>query len=530
MTGFDDQTLMFILTGDEYPDPTVAQEARNASYLRQVFLNEVYLRSDLSDALSAPVPPDETGSRLQQRILENFQIANLPRDLKDEITRLGMNLSELERQYRLNQREGAASPNLYLMSKITEKRQQIVSLLGFSSFAEYQVNQSGIRSTLHDLQNSIGRISAPYTRKSYEEAQTLLAGKQVRNPDATMVYDYEIASLRRDISPPKTRGENDYIFLFSPADLIIRNYHDVISHLFGITITPVPRFQSGIPEIKCYRISDPESESTLACFYLLVRSSEEHQPASGKTYYLRSGRNQGECWIPAVSAVVLTVPARNAGSTIFLSPDDLSILSHEYGHMLRHSLSKSGYATLSSGSRELTGYIEIPSHFMERLARNASFLSRVYVPVQERGIPVSNGTENLSSPENTGGTIDPVLYDLLLSDLDIALHSGNETNDFMRLFNDQYEYYSGFRGTTGGADLLLSPAFFISGNAGVYWHYVIDGLYADELFSRFHSEGILNSSAGISFRREVFEPSGSEDPQALMENFLGYHPGLLPSS
>ena len=526
MTAFDDQTLLFTLVGDEYPDPVITAEARDAGYRRDAFLNEVYLRSDIAHILSASVPADEESNRLKARILDDFQMASLPHDVKDELTRLGIHISELTGQYLSNQRNGTASSNLDLICRITDTRQKMVTLLGFPSFAGYQINQSGIRINMTGLQASLDAISSPLIQQSHEEAQSLLAIKQVKEPDATQVYDYEIASLRMNCSSCLDRTDTDSSPVLYPVEPLVRETNTVISHIFGITITPVPDSRSGIPGMRLYRISDPDTRNVRAWFYLLVRPGEGATVSSGRTYYLRSGRVENGCRTPPVSAIVITVPSRNPDFSPLFSSDALETLFHEYGHMLRHSLSQTRFGTLSSGSREPTGYNEIPSDLLERFARDPEVQGSIYGNI--RDIPVFPGdSKGETSKEDPGGLIDRRLYDILLAELDLSLHSGKISPDFIRLYNGWYENLTGFRGTSGGAGLILDPAFFVSGNAGVYWHYVLDDALAEQLFSRFQAEGVLNQSCGISFKKEVFEPAGSADPMVLMGNFLGYPPDLL---
>ncbi len=514
MNRFEDQTAVLRFLQGINPDHPMSENLTRSLLLRDRYINDLYLNPDTAHALSVPDTPGAPESRLKAAILDDFAFALVDEEKKEMITRLGTELAGYEQQYLSQASAGMAGSNLALVSTITDLRNQVVSLLGYSSFAEYQVRQSGIRTSLPDLELVLDRIAAPLKEVSHREAAALLRIRQQDSPGATGIADYEVASLRIRAMPPgrdiNHLSRDDSL----PASSVIPAVHGIVSEVFDIAITEVQSVSPGFPGLSLYQISDPRTGSPKAFFYLLVHPSENQTRASGMTYYLRAGRCPGPCHLPAVSAVVVTIPSHMQDEEVLIGPESLEVIFHEYGHMLRHSLSICPYGRLSSGARDPVGYNEVISHFLERFASSPDVLERIYGPGKDE--------EQMVSPDHFDqGVIDPLLYDLLLSDLDLTLHAGKDIPDFSSLYNERYENFTGFQGTGGGADLLVSPSFFVSGNAGVYWHYVVDDLLAAELFSRLSEGGVLNQSMGQAFRREVLEPAGSDDPYVLYGRFLG---------
>jgi Zn-dependent oligopeptidase len=527
MTSFDDTTCIFPLIADEYQDVEVAAEARNATGARDAFVNEVFLRPDLSNALSSVHPRDEQEQALHGRYLKSFRLAGLPDTVKKNLTILGGHLAGLERSYLAHQREGSAASNLDLMNRIIADRQEMVSLLGYPSFADYQVSRSGWPAGRPALEQALHAISAPLIRLSHEEAADLLEIKQLTEPDAAVVYDYEIVPLRSGLPGSPSSSYSDEVSGYFPAGPVIARINQVLAHIFGIEMTRESRFPGFAPDISLFRIRDPGTCTTLAWFYLGIRSEEGAGSPSGKTYYLRAGREEHGQRIPAVSAAIITVPRTEPQDQILFSPVELQILFHEYGHVFSHSLSLSRYGTLSSGAGERTGYNEIPSHLFEQFLWTPEVLDlvagtgddeKIPGPVRDR-IIAGRGEEARWGP----GYIR--VYAVFLSCIDLILHAGGTNADFSNLYSVMYENLTGYRSSSGGAPLLMNPAFFISGNGGIYWHYVLADAYAAALFERFRDEGILNQSTGISYRKEIFEPAGTEEPTKGISDFLGYDPG-----
>jgi len=528
LADFDEKSLKYSLVADISTDPVVKAEAEQASYHRDEFLNAVYLREDIAHALSRVTPDQGIDRELHNRLTDDFSLALIQEDVTDEMTNLSENLSARGSAYLANQHDGNVSLNLPLIPEIVTLREQITALLGYNSFADYQIAHSGVPLDRNRLLSYLCNASGPSNRASHDEAADLLREKQKTEPGASAVYDYEIPSLRS--GPSSRMNDTTAISAFFPAEKVIDRLNALVSEIFGIHISPVPF--SEYQGIHLFRISRPGSSDTQAWFYLWIRQEESIGSTSGKTYYLRAGHESDGRWIPPVSALIVSVPATQSRE-VNLSPVDLQVLFHEYGHLLRHSLATGRYATLSSGARDPGGYSEVFSLFFEQFLWNPEVLDRMYGKKKAGdGLPSSLREQIITGHGEEAGWGSGYIqvYPYFLSLLDLELHSGNRTPDFISLYDRLYQNLTGYRAGSGPSSLILNPAFFISDNAGIYWHYVLDDAYAKEIFSRFQREGLFNQSTGIACREQLFEPAGSVNTSLLIRNFLNRSddPGICP--
>ncbi len=528
LADFDEKTLKYSLIAEISNDPVVKTEAEQASYRRDEFLNSVYLRKDIANALALVSPDQGIDRELHNRLTDDFSLALIQEDVKDEMTILSENLSARGSVYLANQHDGNASLNLPLIPEIVSLREQITALLGYNSFADYQIAHSGVPLDRNSLISYLSNASGPLSRASHDEAAELLREKQKKEPEASWVYDYEISSLRSGISSQV--NNTNRISAFFPAETVIARLNDLVSELFGIDISPVPF--SEYPGIHLFRISRPGSSDTQAWFYLWIRQDNSIGSTSGKTFYLRAGHESNGRWIPPVSALIVSVPTTQSRD-ITLSPVDLQVLFHEYGHLLRHSLATGRYATLSSGARDPGGYSEVYSLFLEQFLWTPEVLDRLSGEKQSGDtLPHSLRDQIIAGHGEEAGWGSGYIqvYPYFLSLLDLELHSGNKTPDFISLYDLLYQNLTGYRAGSGPSSLLLNPAFFISDNAGIYWHYVLDDTCAKEIFTRFQRDGVLNQSTGIACRQQLFEPAGSVNTSILIRNFLNRSddPGICP--
>ena len=57
-----------------------------------------------------------------------------------------------------------------------------------------------------------------------------------------------------------------------------------------------------------------------------------------------------------------------------------------------------------------------------------------------------------------------------------------------------------------------------------YYSYLWSEVFAQDMFTRFESEGLLNPKTGDEYLRWILQPGGSQDPYDLIKNFLGREP------
>ena len=166
-------------------------------------------------------------------------------------------------------------------------------------------------------------------------------------------------------------------------------------------------------------------------------------------------------------------------------------------------------------------FVEAPSQMLENWVWNKESLhlfAKHYKTgeiIPENLIDRMLAARNLQSGNNLlqqifYGMLDLTLYDGfntegVLSTTDIVMHLQNSIT--------HYPYFDGTHQEASFDHLLDYSAS--------YYGYLWSKVYAQDMFSVFEAEGIINPKIGFKYRKTILEKGGSEDPMSLVINFLG---------
>jgi thimet oligopeptidase len=111
---------------------------------------------------------------------------------------------------------------------------------------------------------------------------------------------------------------------------------------------------------------------------------------------------------------------------------------------------------------------------------------------------------------------------LFLAALDQAYHTRQPPFDTTRLLAEIHDAYTPFK-YVEGTHFQASFGHLIGYDAG-YYGYQWALSIAQDLFTRFKKEGLLNTKTAAEYRAAILAPGASEDEAKLVEHFLGRPP------
>ena len=225
-----------------------------------------------------------------------------------------------------------------------------------------------------------------------------------------------------------------------------------------------------------------------------------------------------------------------------LTLDEVATMFHEFGHALHGLLSRCTYKTVS-GTSVARDFVELPSQINENWAFRPEVLA-TYARHYQTGevIPDSLVNKiNAASKFNQGfmttelaaaAILDMKWHELASVEVDAGspYASGRQAGEG-RMLIDPVKFEEYVCSQMGLIDEII-PRYrttyfnhiFNSGYSAGYYSYLWAEVLDKDAFELFRKKGIFDSRTAMSFRKNILEKGGSEDPMVLYKRFRGTDP------
>ncbi len=406
--------------------------------------------------------------------------------------------------------------NVQRLADAVTIRQQLAPLLGFHTWADYQLDvkmaKTPQRATA--LVEQVGQSLLP---KARAEVKVLAALKRAAG-DLSPFEKWDYAYYERRLEKTRYAVDAELVRQYFPVDKVLPAVLDIYAQLLGVRFEPLTPPQAWAPDIREYAIYDVASGDAIGWFFL------DLYPREGKYEHfeaipVRFGRvmPDGSHRTP-VSAIIGNWPRPDAGSPALLNHEEVVVFFHEFGHVMHETLSRTRYATLY-GVNVRGDFGEAPSQMLENWMWQPTVLKKISShvgsgePLPDALIDKMIAARHVTDGVSWGGQAFYAEYDL-------QLHSLPGKPDPTGLWFDLKKKLTVFPEIPG---TYPEAAFghLMGGYDAGYYGYLWSKVYAQDMFSEFKRGGLDNPAVGMRYRQQILVPGGAEEPEVLLNRFLG---------
>jgi peptidyl-dipeptidase Dcp len=211
-----------------------------------------------------------------------------------------------------------------------------------------------------------------------------------------------------------------------------------------------------------------------------------------------------------------------------LTFNEVTTFLHEFGHGLHGMLSRVTYKSLA-GTSVHRDFVELPSQIMENWAQQKEWLQQVAVHYQTgEAIPSELVDKIIASANFQSGYA--AVRQLSFGLNDMAWHTisapvNQEVCAFEKTAMAPTKLFPPIESS------CMSTAFthiFDGGYAAGYYGYKWAEVLDADAFDLFKKNGVFDQKTALSFRTNILEKGGTEDPMTLYVNFRGHEPSIEP--
>ena len=421
--------------------------------------------------------------------------------------------------------------NRPVINQILKLRSKKAKLLGFENFGSYMTDNV-MAGTIANAENLLKQIWQPAVNRVKEEVAEMQAIADAEGKGVT-ISPWDYYYYNEKVRKQKYNLDENEVRQYFPVDSVRKGIFTMAERLYGVKFTEMPDAPKYYDEVVVYDVTDAKTGEHVAVFMT--------------DYFPRASKRQG-AWMSEFKGswteddgtssrpIIYNVgnfSKPTASTPSLLTIDEVETMFHEFGHGLHGMLSRARYQG-QSGTNVDRDFVELPSQIHEHWALEPELL-QVYARHYQTGevIPqelvekleaASTHNQGFRTAELAGAALLDLEYGKLnLEDnqeIDIDAFENTVAKNLGLPEQLTYRYRSPYFKHVFGSNE------YASGYYTYLWAEVLDC----DGFELFKEKGIFDPATAASFKKNILEAGGSDDPMVLFVKFRGAEPkvdGLL---
>lgn len=409
--------------------------------------------------------------------------------------------------------------NIAVLDSLFYYRNVLAEKLGFKSYAEYAlVNKMAAKTaTVWSFEND---LMAKLTPHAIEELNVLRTLKHQMHPEeADSVFAWDISYYTKKLLDTKYNLNTDEVKEYFEMSNTLKGMFTVYETLFGIQIKETQDVPLWNPKVRSFELF--KEGKKVGTFYLDLypRLNKYTHFACFTISQYRSVNGQE---VLPVSALVCNFPEGTASTPSLLNHSEVITLFHEFGHLVHSLLGRSEIA--SQASLNVKGdFVEAPSQFLENWCWEYPSL-KLFAKHYKTGAVLPE--ELFKKMKATQLVNSGILYlrQVFLGVLDFTYedkYAETKSKGVYKVFHDLFSMNK--IPFPEGSHFLCSFGH-LNGYAANYYGYLWSRVFAQDMFSVFQKNGVMDTQTGLKYRKEVLEKGSTIEEMDMLRNFLGREP------
>ena len=408
--------------------------------------------------------------------------------------------------------------------ELANLRGQKARLLGYKSHSNYVLEESMAKTpeNASKLLNDLWKPALNIAKTEASDIQKMMAKDGIKGAVQPYDWRYYTEKIRKERFDLDEEELKPY---FSLENVRIGVFQ-VTEKLYGVQfqeLTNVPKYH---PDASVWEVKEADG-SPIGIIYMDFHPRDSKRGGAWMTSYRTQKMVDGKRLAPVIS-IVCNFTKPSGDTPALLTFDEVSTFFHEFGHALHGLLSNVTYRSLA-GTSVPRDFVELPSQIMENWAAEPEVL-KMYAKHYKTGEVIPDVLVNKLKKTGTFDQGFATTEYLAASLLDLAYHS--QTKD---ITVDANTFEKEAMSKIGLIESIIpryrSTYFshiFSGGYSSGYYSYIWSGVLDTDAFEVFKTTSLFNPEKAKSFRVNVLEKGGTEDPMVLYKRFRGAEPSVGP--
>ncbi len=402
--------------------------------------------------------------------------------------------------------------NQEVLQQMMQTRHQIATLLGYSSWADYNAADKMIvkGQKISDFIQELGEATHATAAREFA---MILAEKQKTHPDATEVWDYESSYYKELLRRSQYSFDSQSVRPYLPYKQVRQGILDTAARFFQVTFKQEVGAPGWDPTIETWDVY--EKGKMVGRFYLDMHPREGKFSHAEMVPVLDGIRGKQ---LPEAT-LVCNFPAPTDSDAGLMDVGDVETFFHEFGHLMHMILGGQQQWAGISGITMESDFGEAPSQMLEELIRSPAVL-RTFAKHYKTGETIPAELITKMNRANAFGRAGFVSTQDAYSAISYDIYKGDPKGvDLDTVTDDALRRFT-FSKETPGTHMWASFGH-LGGYSSAYYTYMWDEVIAVDFYAQFDRRDPFSGQAPSRYRSLVLEPGGSMSANDLVKNFLG---------
>ena len=429
------------------------------------------------------------------------------------------NKTSTRKAFSLRYSNRAYPKNIAVLDSLLYYRNVYAKKLGFSSYAAYSVadKMAAKPENVWAFENDLIQKLTPLVT---EEIKTLKAFKHEISPtENDTLFGYDFGYYSKKMLNSKYKLDEDEVKKYFEMNNTLKGMFTVYQNLLGIEIKAVTNMPVWDKKVKTFEIwSDGEK---IGSFYLDLfprPNKYTHFACFPMSQYLKTENSET---LPQ-AALICNFPEGTANEPSLLQHSDVITMFHEFGHLVHWLLGHPKIA--SQHSFAVKGdFTEAPSQFLENWCWEYDALklfAKHYKTGETLPMDLFNKMKQTKLVNIGFQYISQVAFGLTDFTYEDK-YDETQKKGTLKVFK---ELISLNQLPFNDASHMICSFGHLNSYAANYYGYLWSKVYAQDMFSVFEKNGVMDKTTGTRYRIEILEKGATVPEIDMVEKFLGRKP------
>lgn len=416
--------------------------------------------------------------------------------------------------------------NKDLMVRMMALRIEKANLLGYDNPAQ-MILADKMAGNPEPVDSFLASIMAPAVAKAKEEIADMqvFMDEDIKAgllPEGSVIEPWDWAYYTEKVRKAKYALDEEQTKPYFQMENVRQGVFDLTTKLWGLQYEKLEDIPVYHEDVEGFKVTDADG-SLIGVILTDYFPRSTKRGGAWMTNFVNQEVIDGEDIRPVIVNVGnFAKPAADKPS--LLSLDNVETLFHEFGHALHGLLSQCTYKSVS-GTSVARDFVELPSQIMENWAFQKEVLAD-YARHYETGevIPDSLVAKIEAAANFNQGFMTTELAAASILDMkwhELTSAEGLDPMAFEKAACEEMglidEIIPRYRST-------YFAHIFSGGYSAGYYSYLWAEVLDKDAFELFMQKGIFDKETAMSFRRNVLEKGGSDEPMDLYRRFRGADP------